>query len=132
MPGQQPDPEFKAFFAGDWRTLHEAVEIPGMRYASWDRKAAYLLWVLGSHYARDTGLDDWQAVLMGHIVPDDTAPPQRTVSLAEAAGVAPFDDKWLGDGPSAIVGIAVVNPDEIDACPDYPEGVISGFDSAKW
>ena len=47
----QPDPDFIRFFSGDyrnpsaWDRLLEAVEIPGMPSASWDRKAAYLLWV---------------------------------------------------------------------------------------
>lgn len=36
---------FIAFFAGPFQRQLEAVEIPGMAGASWDRKAAYLLWV---------------------------------------------------------------------------------------
>lgn len=36
---------FTAYFAGPWQKLLGAVEIPGMAGASWDRKAAYLLWV---------------------------------------------------------------------------------------
>ena len=45
-----PDPAFVEFFSGDyksnsrWDVLLESVEIPGMPDASWDRKAAYLLW----------------------------------------------------------------------------------------
>jgi hypothetical protein len=46
-----PDAAFVEFFSGDykgksrWDLLLEAVEIPGMAGASWDRKAAYLLWL---------------------------------------------------------------------------------------
>lgn len=45
------DAAFIEFFAGDykgksrWDLLLEAVEVPGMPDASWDRKAAYLLWL---------------------------------------------------------------------------------------
>ncbi|QDP64129.1 MAG: hypothetical protein Unbinned2301contig1004_55 [Prokaryotic dsDNA virus sp.] len=38
------DPEFIRFFDGDWAKRLAAVEIPGMPHASWDRKAAWLLW----------------------------------------------------------------------------------------
>ena len=46
------DPEFVKFFSADyksdseWDKLLDAVEIPGMEGASWDRKAAYLYWCL--------------------------------------------------------------------------------------
>ena len=40
-----PDPAFLEFFAGPWQRQLDAVEIPGMSGASWDRKAAYLLWL---------------------------------------------------------------------------------------
>lgn len=36
---------FADFFAGPWQRLLEGTEIPGMAGASWDRKAAYLLWL---------------------------------------------------------------------------------------
>ena len=39
-----PDAAFVEFFAGPWQRQLEAVEIPGMPGASWDRKAAFLLW----------------------------------------------------------------------------------------
>lgn len=39
-----PDPAFVAFFAGDWQRLLEATEVPGMQGASWDRRAAWLVW----------------------------------------------------------------------------------------
>lgn len=35
---------FLEFFAGEWQRRLEAVRIPDMRDASWDRKAAWLLW----------------------------------------------------------------------------------------
>lgn len=44
-PGDQPEPEFTAFFAGDWQRLLERVIVPGTDGAiSWDRKAAWLYW----------------------------------------------------------------------------------------
>lgn len=43
-PGEQPSPDFLAFYTGPWKALLERVEIPGMTGASWDRKAAYLFW----------------------------------------------------------------------------------------
>lgn len=42
--GDQPDPEFVEFFAGEWQRLINAVTVPGMDNPSWDRKAAYLFW----------------------------------------------------------------------------------------
>jgi hypothetical protein len=39
-----PDAAFLDFFAGQWQRLLETTEIPGLAGASWDRKAAYLLW----------------------------------------------------------------------------------------
>lgn len=38
------DPAFVAFFEGEFQRMLEAVIIPGSSGASWDRKAAYLLW----------------------------------------------------------------------------------------
>lgn len=35
---------FEKFFTDEWQRRLEAVEIPGMPHASWDRKAAWLLW----------------------------------------------------------------------------------------
>ena len=37
-------PDFLAFFAGPFADALRAVEIPGMETASWDRRAAWLLW----------------------------------------------------------------------------------------
>lgn len=41
----KPDPAFVDFFHNEWKDRHEAVQVPGMPFASWDRKAAWLLWV---------------------------------------------------------------------------------------
>jgi hypothetical protein len=41
----QPDPDFVKFFGGEFQRELAAVEIPGMADASWDRKAAWLLWL---------------------------------------------------------------------------------------
>lgn len=41
MPGQ---PTFDEFFQGAFQRALGAVQIPGTPDASWDRKAAYLLW----------------------------------------------------------------------------------------
>lgn len=40
-----PDPAFLKFFATEFQTRLSDTEIPGMSGASWDRRAAYLLWV---------------------------------------------------------------------------------------
>lgn len=40
-----PDAAFIAFFAGPFQRLLEGTDVPGMAGASWDRKAAYLLWL---------------------------------------------------------------------------------------
>lgn len=39
-----PDAAFLDFFNGAFRRRLEAIQIPGLPVASWDRKAAYLLW----------------------------------------------------------------------------------------
>lgn len=38
------DPAFLAFFAGEWEQRLRAAQVPGMETASWDRRAAWLLW----------------------------------------------------------------------------------------
>lgn len=38
-----PLADFRAFFADDFQRLLEATEIPGMEGASWDRRAAWLV-----------------------------------------------------------------------------------------
>lgn len=40
-----PNPAFLAFFAGPFQDALHRVEIPGLDTASWDRKAAWLLWI---------------------------------------------------------------------------------------
>ena len=44
-PGEQADPAFLEFFAKEFQERLEGIEIPGMEGASWDRRAAYLLWL---------------------------------------------------------------------------------------
>lgn len=39
------DPAFVRFFEGTFSRALEATDIPGMDNASWDRRAAYLLWL---------------------------------------------------------------------------------------
>ena len=39
-----PDPAFVTFFADEWQKLLETTQVPGMPDASWDRRAAWLLW----------------------------------------------------------------------------------------
>lgn len=36
---------FLQFYHGDWTKQLDTVQIPGMEDASWDRKAAWLLWL---------------------------------------------------------------------------------------
>lgn len=38
------DPAFLAFFAGEFQDRLKAAQVPGMETASWDRRAAWLLW----------------------------------------------------------------------------------------
>ena len=41
------DPAFAKFFAEEFPILLDTTEIPGSPGASWDRRAAYLLWTAG-------------------------------------------------------------------------------------
>ncbi len=41
----KPDPAFTAFFAGEFQSRLDRVDIPGLPGASWDRRAAFLLWL---------------------------------------------------------------------------------------
>jgi hypothetical protein len=136
----QPDPEFKAWFAGPWKQLTEAVEVPGMRYASWDRKAAYICWRL-AHTEFD--LDD-VAALLRYIETGNVNTPspseadvQRWNALHQlepipAEVVAATVGKMTPEAKQGWLAGDFVNLDEDAACPDFPEGVVSGFDSAKW
>lgn len=45
----KPNPDFLQWFATTWKDRHGAVTVPGLPYASWDRKAAYLLWIAEGH-----------------------------------------------------------------------------------
>ena len=36
---------FLHFYHGEWNRLLETIQIPNMADASWDRRAAYLLWL---------------------------------------------------------------------------------------
>lgn len=103
-PGDQPDPAFVKFFAGDWQTLLETVTIPGWQGpVSWDRRAAYLLWTLGSHYDAETPWH-WLEVLKQVVSPRP-----------------------------AIVGTpAPVNPASEWPSLPTPEGVQLVFNSADW
>lgn len=38
------DPAFLTFFAGEFTERLRAASVPGMETASWDRRAAWLLW----------------------------------------------------------------------------------------
>lgn len=141
MPGQQPDPEFKAWFATEWKRLHEAVQVPGMKYASWDRKAAYLLYRLGQLY--DTELYDctWLEALesaldLGSTLPlGDDAYKSNPADPALLKPTVPGPS--VGNGPAQRAQMVddrwpPVNPDEDAACPPSPGGVPLDFDSAKW
>lgn len=73
-PGEQASPEFLAFFAGDWQRLLETVVVPGMEEdkPSWDRRAAYLLWLLGASYdaeVTDPKNKGWLKVLQYEVSP---------------------------------------------------------------
>ncbi len=39
-----PDPAFLTWFDTVWSEMLRAASVPGMPTASWDRKAAWLLW----------------------------------------------------------------------------------------
>lgn len=105
-PGDQPDPEFAEFFAGEWQRLLEAVVIPGMDGPSWDRRAAYLLWTMGGYYDAETPWH-WRDV-MKHAVK-----PKRPVGKVGFA--LTMLDNHFGD----------------DDCEPTPGGVPLAFDSSK-
>jgi len=142
--GMQPDPEFKAFFAGEWRELMAKVEVPGMRYASWDRKAAYLFWAgegradLIPSLADDTAPPqtakplDWAKVLH---VPDAMTFPRPAVVGPEVSAASVGTDlhtKVAGYSDGAPFANDFVNPSKDAACLPSPEGIPLAFDSAKW
>lgn len=126
MAGEQSDPAFKAFFHGEWKELIEAVQVPGMPHASWDRKAAYLFYLAQDQLEGLTGC--------GVVLPDDPAPTSLNPFPLEFP-VAPIVGKSSSVGYFAS-GWAVaggdVNPvDDADCAPD-PEGVSLGFNSGDF
>lgn len=95
-----PDPEFVKFFAGDWQTLLERVEVPGWeKPLSWDRRAAYLLWQLAHD---DLDLTDIEGVL-------------RYVATGNVNAPAPVGRPF--------------NHTDFDAITHTPEGVILSFNA---
>lgn len=106
---EQPDPEFKAFFVGEWRALHEAVTIPGMPHASWDRKAAYLYWELSRNSAP---LD-----VFGEVIPPPQRPAMPVGGWVEVVKV-----------PAPIVGKSV-NPATVWPVWPAPAGIEFHFDA---
>lgn len=59
----KPDPTFVKFFDGKWQRRLDACRIPGMDKASWDRKAAYLLWLAEGKPDDADDEDDWRALV---------------------------------------------------------------------
>jgi hypothetical protein len=107
-PGDQPDPDFVAFFNGDWQRLLETVQIPGMNEPSWDRRAAYLLWIMGGHYDAET---PWHWLdVMKH------ATRPRPAPVGRMAFALTMLDNHFGE----------------DDCKPTPGGVRLDFDSSKW
>lgn len=98
----QPDPEFKAWFAGPWKQLTEAVEVPGMRYASWDRKAAYICWRLAH---REFDLDDVAALLRYIETGNVNAMPKRYVAV-DVFGMPIPDAQTVDDYARLAAGFA--------------------------
>lgn len=120
-PGDQPDPDFVKFFAGDWQRMLEAVEVPGMEKPSWDRRAAYLLYTYGLPYddtQRTCGyMEDpafpWKAPPVRHAFDAPSARGQSTVGRVDFA--LTMLDNHFG----------------IDDCKPTPGGVKLAFDSSK-
>lgn len=143
----EPDPDFLEFFAGEWQELLRSVEIPGMTNGtpSWDRRAAYLLWIMGGHYDAETPWY-WRDVMRSVVLKESTKPkPLAEVLTVHKEDTTQFPyaahpelvgkpsyltDDFLGvNTPS---GGGYVNPaDDADCQPD-PEGVSFAFDAVKW
>lgn len=133
-PGDQPDPDFTAFFAGPWQKLLKDVVIPGTDgKVSWDRRAAYLLWLMGSYYDAET---PWHWLdVMKHAVR-----PVVDVTLA-ARNVMERYPKLMGhlhaaelfeDNVTVGTSWADVNHFEIIDCTPASGGVNFKFDSSKY
>jgi hypothetical protein len=119
-PGDQPDPEFAAFFAGDWQRILENVVVPGIDNPSWDRKAAYMLWVAMCELPTGGNLE----VELG------LAEPPRLDFKLLARDVSQRFPIVMGVLHAAeTVG---VNPDDDLDCEPTPGGVRLVFDSSKW
>jgi hypothetical protein len=122
----QPDPAFIEFFSADykskseWQKLLDAVEIPGMDNPTWDRRAAYLLWIMGGHYDAETPWH-WRDVMRQVVMPNEPAPPR--VKLSEVI------DRIAAEERAAIVGS--INPIEDADCQPTPGGVSFTFDAVK-
>lgn len=108
------DPDFLKFFAGDWQALLEAVDVPGMAGASWDRKAAWLYWEL----ERDsTGYD-----VFGHAID----PVRRDPAPKPPVGMG------LHQRVQMVLDRAGINSNDDAGCLPDPNGISLTFDSAKW
>ena len=113
-PGDQPDPDFLAFFAGDWQELLQSVEIPGMDKPSWDRRAAYLYWELRENSA---AVD-----CFGDLIPGE----YQRLQDRPGVGIDEWDRayiEWQGRPP--------VNHTEDADCVPTPGGVKFHFDAVK-
>lgn len=150
----EPDPDFIEFFSADykskseWQKLLDAVEIPGMDNPSWDRRAAYLLWVMGGHYDAETPWH-WRDVMRQVVMPGEPAPPPRPLSEVltihrEDTTQFPYAPyvQMVGRGHRSSVGKAAlimdmarqdwgVNPIEDADCQPTPGGVKFAFDAVK-
>jgi hypothetical protein len=122
-----PDPEFKAFFAGDWKRLMETVFVPGMQYASWDRKAAYLLWCMGQLYDVEMP-NNWQDALAAKLSYDVMPVPEpkpampaggwgEVLAVPIVGNTWPEREPWPEDFDASTVKPVVnrVDPNGIDA-----------------
>lgn len=145
----QPDPDFVAFFAGDWQRLLEGVEIPGMTEPSWDRRAAYLLWVMGSHYDAETPWY-WRDVMLSVILKEASTPkPLAEVLTVHREDITKFPYVEWNALHQAELGASIhsvgkatdwrsdipewsVNPIEDADCAPQPGGVSFAFDSSEW
>lgn len=132
--GDQPDPEFAAFFAGDWQRLLENVVVPGIDGPAWDRRAAYLYWELAI-----TAKAGWDSLdYEGGGRPDKVNTPLTEWIAEETAGLmAPAPINWdqvlavplVGSGPYQRAQL--LNHLEDDDCEPTPGGVSLPFDSSK-
>jgi len=73
--GEPVDEDFRTWFAGDWKKMLHAVEVPGMPFASWDRKAAWIAWTFQQQREVTRGS---LAVTIPSVVSAAVAPPART------------------------------------------------------